>query len=89
MDRATIERAVELGRTDGELRLNAGRWTGSLTTVVGDEAWTIAFEAGSPTSVTDAGGAVPEPSSAASVGPVTAASTGVVYRRPHGASPSC
>jgi pimeloyl-ACP methyl ester carboxylesterase len=67
MDRATIERAVELGRTDGELRLNAGRWTGSFTTVVGDEVWTIAFEAGSPTSVTDAGGAVPEPTADAHV----------------------
>ena len=35
--------------------------------VVGDEAWTVAFEAGSPTSVTDAGGAVPEPTAEAHV----------------------
>jgi len=57
-----VRRAVELAKTDGEFRIAAREWTGTLRIVVDEETHVVKMEAGRAASVaTDDAGDAPIP----------------------------
>src|SRR5436190_729821 len=52
MNLELARRAASMAATDGAFLLNADGWTGSLTLVSGEQAWSVAIDAGRPGDVT-------------------------------------